>query len=74
MDINWCNCKFITIPDVLMLKMYEENQTQTTLSEIIRVNFSCLIEYLTGKSEPTLKVACLICVQWDARANIVLEI
>jgi len=61
-----------TLPDVLRLKMYERDLTQTMLSEIIGVIPSGINEYLTGKSEPTLKVARMICVKLDISPYIVL--
>lgn len=63
-----------SLPDVLKLKMYEKNLTQTMLSEIVGVSPSRISEYLTGKSEPTLKIARLICVKLDISPNIVLGI
>jgi HTH-type transcriptional regulator / antitoxin HigA len=44
---------------------------QNMLSEIIGVSPSRISEYLTGKSEPTLKVARMICVQLDISPSIV---
>jgi len=63
-----------SLPEVLKLKMYEKNLTQSMLSEIIGVSPSRISEYLTGKSEPTLKIARLICVKLDISPNIVLGI
>jgi len=61
-----------TLPEVLKLKMYERDLTQTMLSEIIGVSPSRISEYLTGKSEPTLKVARMICVKLDISPYILL--
>jgi len=61
-----------TLPDVLKLKMYEKDLTKTMLSEIIGVSPSRISEYLTGKSEPTLKVARTICVKLDISPYILL--
>ena len=61
-----------SLPDVLKLKMYEKHLTQTMLSEIIGVSHSRISEYLTGKSEPTLKVARMICVKLDISPYILL--
>jgi len=52
--------------------MYENNLTQNMLSEIIGVSPSRISEYLTGKSEPTLKVARTICVKLDISPYILL--
>ena len=40
--------------DVLKLRMYEMNLTQTKLSELLSVSPSRISEYLSGKCEPTL--------------------
>ncbi len=63
-----------SLPDVLKLKMYEKDLTQTMLSEIIGVSPSRISEYLTGKSEPTLKVARNICIKLDISPFIVLGV
>ena len=63
-----------SLSEVLKLKMYEKGLTQTMLSGIIGVSPSRISEYLTGKSEPTLKIARLICVKLDISPNIVLGI
>lgn len=62
------------LPEVLKLKMYERNLTQMMLSEIIGVSPSRISEYLTGKSEPTLKVARTMCVKLDISPYIVLGV
>jgi HTH-type transcriptional regulator/antitoxin HigA len=54
--------------------MYEKDLTQTMLSEIIGVSPSRISEYLTGKSEPTLKVARNICIKLDISPFIVLGV
>ena len=43
--------------DVIKLRMYEMNITQTKLAELIGVSAPRMSEYLSGKSEPTLQVA-----------------
>ena len=63
-----------SLPEVLKLKMYERGLTQAMLSEIIGVSASRISEYLTGKSEPTLKVARTMCIKLDISPNIVLGI
>lgn len=63
-----------SLAEVLKLKMYEKNLTQTMLSEIIGVSPSRISEYLTGKSEPTLKVAREICVKLGISPSIVLGV
>ncbi len=43
--------------DVLKLRMYERNLTQKGLSDLLGVSTSRISEYLSGKSEPSLKIA-----------------
>ena len=59
---------------MMVVRMYEMNLTQTKLSEIIGVSPSRISEYLTGKSEPTLKVARVISMRLDISPGIVLGI
>ena len=63
-----------TLSEVLKLKMYEMDLTQTMLSEIIGVSPSRISEYLTGKSEPTLKVARTICIKLDISPYVLLGV
>ena len=46
-----------SLVDVIKLRMYEMGLTQTKLSELLNVSPSRISEYLSGKCEPTLKVA-----------------
>jgi HTH-type transcriptional regulator/antitoxin HigA len=61
-----------TLVDALKLSMYEMGLTQKALSELLGVSTSRVSEYLTGKSEPTLKVARTIHQQLHIDANIIL--
>lgn len=60
--------------DVIKLHMYEMELTQTKLSEILNVSPSRVSEYLSGKCEPTLKVARKISKKLNIDANIVLGV
>ncbi|MEG1937322.1 MAG: helix-turn-helix domain-containing protein, partial [Rikenellaceae bacterium] len=46
-----------SLADVLKLRMYEMNLTQKAMAVLIGISQSRLSEYLSGKSEPPLKVA-----------------
>jgi Predicted transcription regulator containing HTH domain len=46
-----------SLVDVLKLRMFEMNINQKKLSELLGVSPSRINDYLTGRSEPTLKVA-----------------
>lgn len=60
--------------DVLKLRMYEMSLTQNALAEIIGISAARLSEILSGKREPTLKVARAICVHLNIDASIALGI
>ena len=62
------------LADVIKLRMYEMKLTQAKLSELVGVSPSRVSEYLTGKSEPTLKVARNISKTLNINADIVLGI
>ena len=59
---------------VLKLRMYEMGLSQYKLAELIGVSPSRVSKYLTGKSEPTLKVGREICRKLDISPDIVLGV
>ncbi|MCW5915216.1 MAG: helix-turn-helix domain-containing protein [Chitinophagaceae bacterium] len=63
-----------SLADVIKLRMYEMNLTQSAVSELIGVSPSRVSEYLTGKSEPTLKVARTISKKLNITPDVVLGI
>ncbi|RHO70763.1 helix-turn-helix domain-containing protein [Parabacteroides sp. AF48-14] len=63
-----------TLVDVLKLRMYEMGLTQKALSTLIGVSPSRLSDYVSGKCEPTLKVAREISRKLNIDANIVLGV
>jgi Predicted transcription regulator containing HTH domain len=63
-----------SLVDVIKLRMYEMGLTQTKLSELLNVSPSRISEYLSGKCEPTLKVAREISRKLNIDANIVLGV
>lgn len=60
--------------DVLRLRMYEMGLTQKALAELLGVSPSRVNEYLTGKSEPTLKVARNMNCKLSIDANVILGV
>ncbi|MDD3038627.1 helix-turn-helix domain-containing protein [Bacteroides sp.] len=60
--------------DVLKLRMFEMGLNQKTLSKLIGVSPSRLSDYISGKCEPTLKVAREISRKLNIDANIVLGV
>lgn len=63
-----------TLIEAIKLRMYELNLNQVKLSNLLGVSTSRISEYLTGKSEPTLKVAKDISVKLNIDASIVLGV
>ena len=63
-----------TLVDVLKLRMYEMGLTQKALSALIGVSPSRLSDYVSGKCEPTLKVAREMSRKMNIDANIVLGV
>lgn len=63
-----------SLADVIRLRMYEMNLTQVAVSELIGVSPSRVSEYLTGKSEPTLKVARVISKKLNITPDVVLGV
>jgi len=60
--------------EVIKLRMAEMGLNQKRLSELLGVSTSRVSEYLTGKSEPPLKVARDISVKLGIDASIVLGV
>lgn len=63
-----------TLSDVLRLRMFEMNITQVELSKILDVSPSRISDYITGKSEPTLKIARKISHKLNIDARTVLGV
>lgn len=63
-----------TLMDILKLRMYEMGLNQKSLSELLNVSPSRVSEYLSGKCEPTLKVAREISRKLNIDASIVLGV
>ncbi len=63
-----------TLIDVLKLRMYELGLTQKSLAEMIGVSPSRFSDYISGKCEPTLKVARAMHRHLNIDANIVLGV
>ncbi|MGA9211213.1 helix-turn-helix domain-containing protein [Kaistella sp.] len=62
------------LQDVLQLRMYELGLTQKRMSELLEVSQSRISEYLTGKSEPTLKTGRIISKRLNIDPAIVLGV
>lgn len=63
-----------TLVDVLKLRMYEMGLNQKSLSKLIGVSPSRFSDYISGKCEPTLKVAREISRKLNIDAHIVLGV
>lgn len=58
--------------EIIKLRMHERGLNQKKLSELLNLSTSRISEYLTGKNEPTLKVARDISIKLDIDPAIVL--
>ena|ERR1035437_1119 len=63
-----------TLADVMRLRLEEEEMTQRAFARKIGVSPSRVSEYLTGKSEPTLKIARAISQLLNIEPSIVLGV
>ena len=63
-----------SLTEVIKLRMVEKGLNQKRLSALLGISTSRISEYLTGKSEPTLKVARDISVKLDIDPTIVLGV
>ena len=63
-----------SLGDVIKLRMAELGITQSKLAEIMGLSASRISDYITGKSEPTLRVARDLSVKLDIAPAIVLGI
>lgn len=63
-----------SLVDVLKLRMYEMGLNQKSLAKLVGVSPSRLSDYISGKREPTLKVAREISRKLNIDANIVLGV
>lgn len=63
-----------TLIDVIKLRMYEMGINQSKLSEMLGVSPSRISDYISGRSEPTLKVAREISRKLNIDASIVLGV
>ena len=63
-----------SLGDVIRLRMAELGITQTKLSEILGLSASRISDYITGKSDPTLRVARELSMKLDIPPAIVLGI
>lgn len=63
-----------SLGDVIKLRMTELGITQSRLAEILGLSPSRISDYITGKSEPTLKVARDLSVKLDIAPAVVLGV
>lgn len=62
------------LTEVIKLKMYERGITQAQLSKMLGISNSRISEYLSGKSEPTLKIARKISQSLQIEPSIILGV
>lgn len=63
-----------SLSDVIKLRMYELNLTQAAVAKMIGISPSRVNEILSGKKEPTLKIARNISLKLNIDANIILGV
>lgn len=63
-----------TLIDTIKLRMYEMGLTQASLAKLIGVSPSRVCDYLSGKSEPTMKVGRAISRKLNISPSIVLGV
>ena len=71
---NYYPVKKPTLIETMKLRMYERGLNQKGLSELLGVSTSRVSEYLTGKSEPPLKITRDISQKLDIDLMIVLGV
>jgi HTH-type transcriptional regulator/antitoxin HigA len=71
---NYYPIKKPTLIETMKLRMHERGLNQKKLSELLGVSTSRVSEYLTGKSEPPLKIARNISQKLDIDPMIVLGV
>lgn len=63
-----------SLTDVLKLRMYEMGLNQKSLAKLIGISPSRLSNYISGKCEPTLKVARELSKKLNIDANVILGV
>ena len=63
-----------SLAEMIRLRMYEMGLTQVKLAELIGVSASRVSEYLSGKSEPTLRIAKEISAKLDIDPALILGV
>lgn len=63
-----------TLAEVIKLRMYEMNLTQEKLAAMLNISQSRISDYLTGKTEPTLKIARNISKELNIEPSIILGV
>lgn len=63
-----------SLADTIKLRMFEMGLTQAALSKLLGISPSRMSEYLSGKSEPTLKIGRKISKELNISPSIVLGI
>lgn len=63
-----------TIADILRYKMVENNIPQNDMAKTLGVSQSRISDYLTGKAEPTLKIARIMCMKLNISPSLIMGI
>ncbi|MCR4774045.1 MAG: helix-turn-helix domain-containing protein [Prevotella sp.] len=63
-----------SLVDVLKLRMYEMGLNQKTLAQLLNISPSRISDYMSGKSEPTLRIARDMSQKLNISANVILGV
>jgi HTH-type transcriptional regulator/antitoxin HigA len=63
-----------TVSELIALSLEDNNMTQKQLASEIGISPSRINDYISGRSEPTLKIAHLLCKTLDISANAMLRL
>lgn len=63
-----------SLPDIIKLRMFEMGINQAKLAKMLNISTSRVSDYITGKCEPTLKIARLLCKTLDIDANVIMGV
>jgi HTH-type transcriptional regulator/antitoxin HigA len=53
-----------TVAQLIQLSLEEKNMSQKQLAQEIGISQSRISDYVSGRAEPTLKIARLLCMTW----------
>lgn len=61
-----------TVAEILKDRMMERKLSQNNVAKLLGISASRVSEYLNGKAEPTLKIARIMCKEFDISPSVIL--